>query len=411
MSLPLHCVAILLGLLLCMDCATVSVDSRAISPDIGEAELVNAKELLRREVPDEAKPPVADEKESSTRLPLEAPAALLQNRNRGQGGPGTQNPALEARQFADWAAWNERETGSAPAPPGVYENEKDPWLPLPPKIHHVPFESKPSGYWKFESDHGKKYAANHWHPFEPKEGPPHYGVAGHWDFPQPQHHHHHHHGGGGIGGGIDGASESDYMPLRERMKLKNAARRNPSVPHFKQTWPPSGDEGYNYHGHWTWHENNDHKHPDWERPEEIMSKGNAALGPGRWAWNWQHQNEIWKPMPREEYLKWKEHIQRISPDHSIYETSNDPICASCAGGCALPGKCEFQASDGWSLEQWCVMEEGRICSESYPGVKPPEKKFKPPPVPGPGPSEAVLGAGYWNDMDWVSGKPGGVYSH
>jgi hypothetical protein len=410
MRLPLHRAAMFCGLLVCVDCASISIESHGIRPDIGEKELRNARErVLRREVADHVEASVAaadaEEIEPTTVQSPKAPESLTEVQAQTSGQNHFQNQfqnhpiaAQEFRHQADWAheAWEE--TGSLPAAPSHhYAPEMDPWLPQPPKIHHVPFEDKPVGYWKFEDNHHLKhghYAANRWHPYEHTGGPPHFGVSGHWDFGGHGGHHH----------------QAEPLTLREKMKLRNADRRDPAVPKWDQTWPPADGEGYKYHGHWAWNDNNGYKHPDWVRPEEILSKGGAALGPGRWAWNWQHQNEIWKPMPREEYEKWRDHIHRVSPDHSIYETSNDPVCASCAGGCALPGKCEFQASSGLSLKQECIMKEGKLCAESFPGVKPPEPEFAPPPPNGAGPHESILGAGHWQDMDWVPGGTHALYS-
>lgn len=369
----------LLGLLVCVESVSIQIESGGIRPDIVKAELLNAKELLRRELP---------ETQSKPEQP-KAFGSLVETQNAGT----LENVPIASqtlREYSNWAGRSERETGALPpAPNHNYPTNLDPRVPGPPAIIRIPIEPGPCGNWSFMDDPNLKhghYALNRWHPCQHKGGPPHLGVTGHW--------------------ALNGHEQQEEKPLslKDKMKLRNAERRNPSVPKYQQDWPPADGEGYKFHGHWAWHDQNDYKHPDWVRPEEIMSKGNAALGPGRWAWNWQHQNEIWKPMPREEYKKWRDHIERVSPDHSIYEMSNDPICASCAGGCALPGRCEFQGSNGLTLQQFCIMKEGKLCAESYPGVKPPEGQYEPEPPAPPGPAESSLGTGYWDDTTWVTGQ-------
>lgn len=387
MSLPLHRAMMLLGLLVCVECASISIENGAISPDIGKAELLKTKELLRRQVPEVQPKPSVDQEETESQTEQQlAPGSLTEMKDQEGGSSrsrwGNIPAAQQERQMSDWEGWYEQHTGSLPASQShVFSEAQDPWLPQPPKIHHVPYEQHQIGYWEFQHDanlkHGE-WAANHWHPFEPKGGPPHLGPTGHWQL---------------------AAEPAERVSLKEEMRLRNADRRHPSVPKWDKTWPPS-EEGYKYHGHWAWHDGNNYEHPDWERPEEIMTKGNAALGPGRWAWNWQHQKEIWKPMPREEYEKYLDHIERVSPDHSIYEMSSDPLCASCAGGCALASKCEFQAEGEMSLKEMCLMKEGVLCAESYPGVKPPEATHEDAPVLPAGPSETGL-----NNFMWVNGNP------
>lgn len=391
----------LLGLqVVCVDTASIPIESGGSHRYIGKAELLNAKELLRREglaektgsKPEQASGSLVETKseENSVFVPSD-PVLLPEEIESKPGQPKAVGSlaATENKEASEIVPNAHRTLLLREGVPPEETESPEEWKPDPPGIIRIPTEPGPCGGWSFVDDPNLKHGAfayNRWSPCHHKGGAPHYGVTGTWEFSR-------------------GTRAMPALTLKERMRAQRAAqRRNPSTPKFDQTWPPP--DGYKMHGHWFWHDANGYRHPDWARPEEL-SGGNSEYGPGRWRWSWQRQLERWDPMPPTEYDKWKDHIERISPDRTVYEMSKNPICASCAGGCATASACEYQGEGGLSLEEYCKEAGGHLCAEAAPGMQPHEAHWgggnaHPPHYPaGPAGSHTNVGEGSWDDMTWV----------